>query len=355
MPSLPADQLAPGMTPARSTLGNDSLPPRVPAAPHGPDPLPPPAGDRVPYPGIDPAALIDRRTMAEALRFIHHTSGRFLRSRGIDIGALQAVIGTIVENAVGNPNVLTHLSSLRSHDGYTFGHSLNVCLLSVLIGLKMSLPAAQLGELAVGALLHDLGKTLVPKEILTKPGPLTADEWRTVRRHGEQAFRMLRSQWALPLSAAHIARQHHENYDGTGYPHRLAGDEIHLFARIVAVADNFDAVTADRPYRRAYRPHEAYELLLWSRGGKLDPAIVDTFLDTVEISPAGCAVAPGGEIGLLVGPPPALTSRSIVKIIANGDGAPAGGSGQFIDLAGELSQFIARVFRPGEITITPVM
>jgi HD-GYP domain-containing protein (c-di-GMP phosphodiesterase class II) len=334
------------MTTARICLENYRLS-------DGRDLLVPPAHGRPPYLETDPSEIIDRRTKEETLRFIHHTSGGFLRSRGIEIGGLGTVIGKIVEDAIDDSHLLAHLSSLRVHDSYTFGHSLNVCLLSVLIGLKMHLPASQLHELAVGALLHDLGKTLVPREILTKPGVLTAEEWHTIRRHGEQAFLILRSQWALPLSAAHIARQHHENYDGTGYPNRLAGDAIHLFARIVAVADNFDAFTSDRPYRRAYQSHEAYELILWSRGGKLDPAIVDIFLDTVEIFPAGSAVAlGGGEIGLVVGPPPALAGRPTVKIITNGDGTSAGGDGQLIDLAGELSRTIVRVFWPGETIIS---
>ncbi len=352
MLSLPTGQPTPAMTLARSQHDENGIPfPDSASAPRGHRLPPLPA--RVPYAAIEPGELIDQQTRAEALRFIHRASAGFLRERNIEIGGLKAVIGKIVEDAVDNRHVLSHLSSLRIHHGYTFSHSLNVCLLSVLIGAKLCLPAGQLAELAAGALLHDLGKTLVPPEILDKPGPLSAAEWQTIRRHGEEAFHILRRQWALPISAAHIARQHHEYYDGTGYPRGLAGEQIHLFARIVAVADNFDAVTADRPYRCACPPHEAYEILLWSRGGKLDPGIVDTFLDTVVVLPAGSAVAlDSGEVGVVVGAPPRLATRPTVKIVGNGDGTPCSGIGRLVDLAGELPRFIVRVFAPGEITIS---
>lgn len=361
MLSLSTGQPAPAMTLARSQYDENGNPlPHVaslPAThyPSRPGPETELISSRVPYSSIDPDELFDQRTAAEALRFIHRGAGRFLRDRNIEIGGLKALIVKTVEDAVDNRHVLRHLSNLRIHHLYTFSHSLNVCLLSVLIGAKLRLPPGQLAELAVGALLHDLGKTGVPQDILDKPGPLSDVEWEAIHRHGLEAFRALRRQWALPISAAHIACQHHENYDGTGYPGGLAGDRIHLFARIVAVADNFDAVTADRPYRSAYQPHQAYEVLLWSRGSKLDPHIVDTFLDTVVVLPAGSAVVlDGGELGIVVGAPPRLAARPTVKIVDTGDGAAGTGAGRLIDLAGELNRFIVRAFRPGEIIIPAI-
>ncbi len=288
---------------------------------------------RAPYRPIEPDELLDQRTGIEALRFIHRGAGRFLRDRHIETGGLKALIVKTVEDAVDNRHILRHLTNLRTHHSYTFSHSLNVCLLSVLIGAKLRLPPGQLAELAVGALLHDLGKTRIPQRILDKPGPLSAAEWQAIHRHGQEAFRTLRSQWALPISAAHIACQHHENYDGTGYPGRLAGESIHLFARIVAVADNFDAVTADRPYRAACQSRQACEILLRSRGGKLDPRIVDTFLDTIAVLPAGSAVATAGH----------------------GDAAPRTDGKLFIDLAGELHRFIVKASSSGAITLFPAI
>ncbi|MDT8902894.1 HD-GYP domain-containing protein [Anaeroselena agilis] len=350
MLSLTTGQPTPAIAPARSPFEDKAASLPDASSADGRSPLPPPVeaellSHRVPYANIEPGQLFDHRTKAEALQFVHRVAGRFLRDRGIEIGGLKAVIVKIVEDVIDNPHVLGHLSNLRSHHAYTFSHSLNVCLLSVLIGVKLRLPIGQLGELAVGALLHDLGKRHVPPEILDKPGPLSADEWRTVQRHGREAFDILRRHWALPISAAHIACQHHENYDGTGYPRGLAGDRIHLFARIVAVADNFDAVTADRPYRCARHPHEAHEVLLWSRGSKLDPHIVDTFLDTLAVLPAGSAAHSGGETGLIVSAPPRLVSRPAAKIAGHGDGAPCKSAGRLGDLAGQLPRVLLELLR----------
>ncbi|MDR7866882.1 MAG: HD-GYP domain-containing protein [Sporomusaceae bacterium] len=337
MLSLTTGQPAPAMTLARSQYDQTGAPlPDVPSVPPTHYPARPgPETDliscRAPFRPIDPDELLDQRTGAEALRFIHRGAGRFLRDRHIEIGGLKALIVKTVENAIDNRHILRHLSNLRIHHPYTFSHSLNVCLLSVLIGAKLRLPPGQLAELAVGALLHDLGKTRIPQDILDKPGPLSDTEWQAIHHHALEAFHTLRRQWALPISAAHIACQHHENYDGTGYPGGLAGDNIHLFARIVAVADNFDAVTADRPYRAAYQPHQAYEVLLWSRGSKLDPHIVDTFLDTVAVLPAGSAVLLDGDV----------TSRTVGKPL--------------IDLAGELGKFIVRALSPGETKVLPAI
>ena len=336
MLSLSTGQPAPAMAPARSAYdANADLldVSSVPATHHLSRPIPETRliSCLAPYKAIQPGDLIDHRTKAEALRFIHRAAGRFLRDRHIEIGGLKAVIAKTVADAIDNPHVLSHLSSLRIHHHYTFSHSLNVCLLSVLIGARLRLSAGQLAELAVGALLHDLGKTRIPHEILDKPGPLSAAEWQAIRQHGQEAFHTLRRQWALPISAAHIACQHHENYDGTGYPGRLTGEDIHIFARIVAVADNFDAVTADRPYRAACQPRHACEVLLSSRGGKLDPRIVDTFLATVAVPPEGPAPLTAGHAS----------------------GSPGTDGGSLRDLAGQLRRFIVGASSPGEISIVP--
>jgi len=241
------------------------------------------------------------------------------------------------------------LSAIRIHDDYTFGHSLNVCLLAVILGFKLGLPERLLAELAVGALLHDLGKVLIPAAILKKAGRLTDEEWLLVRRHGEQAGEILRRQWSLPPAAARIARQHHESFDGSGYPCGLAADEIDPHARIVAVADIFDAVTADRPYRGAFLPHEAYEIILGSRGAKLDPRVVDVFADSVVLYPAGSAVVlDTGEIGVVVRVLPKLPARPIVKIVYDKAGNRQTGPERLVDLTAELTRFVVRVFGPDE-------
>lgn len=305
---------------------------------------------RHPFCDIEPEEIIHERTRVEAFRFTRRAFDRFCQAQSVQVPGLRAVVRKIIEDALDHRDLLIQLSAIRGHDDYTFAHSLNVCVLSVMTGVKMRLPERQLVELAMGALLHDLGKTLVPHAILTKPGPLTAAEWDKVRRHGEDAFHILRRQWGLPLAVAHIAHQHHENFDGSGYPRGLAGDAIHSYARIVAVADIFDAVTSDRPYRQAFLPHDAYEIILGSRGVKLDPETVDIFVDNVAMYPVGSTVVlDSGEIGVVVKVFPKLSTRPIVKIVYNRDGSLTSGPERLVNLMSELTRFIVRVFQPDEV------
>lgn len=296
------------------------------------------------------AAIIHERTQAEALKLTRRIFENFCRTQNSHLSGLRKVVERIVREAISNRDALIQLSALRIHDDYTFGHSISVCILSVLIGVKMRLPEKELVELAMGALLHDLGKMMIPQETLNKEAPLNAAEWQLVRRHGQWAFELLRRQQSLPLVAAHIAFQHHENYNGSGYPLGLAGEEIHLYARIVAVADVFDAVTADRPYRKAFLPHDAYEIIIGSRGTKFDPAIVDMFIANVALYPVGSTVVlDSGEVGVVVKVYPKLPTRPLVKVVFDKDGKQWLGPERVVSMQSELTRFIVRVVGSDEV------
>lgn len=301
-----------------------------------------------PY-GGEPETIIHERTQAEALRLTCQAFDHFCRAQNIQLAALRKIVERIVDEAIKSRDVLIQLSSLRLYDDYTFGHSINVCILSVLIGMKMRLSEKELIELAMGALLHDLGKLMIPPETLNKEAPLNSAEWQLVRQHGRWAFEVLRRQAELPLAAAQIAFQHHESFDGCGYPQNLVGEEIHLYARIVAVADVFDAVTANRPYRKAYLPHEAYEIIIGSRGTKFDPAVVDVFIANIALFPIGSTVVlDSGEVGVVVEVYPKLPTRPLVKVILDKDGSLWRGPERVVSMPTELTRFIIKVIGPDE-------
>lgn len=159
-------------------------------------------------------------------------------------------------------------NALEAKDAYTRGHSTRVAELSRRMALRAGLPAAVVDTIAQAALLHDLGKIGVPEQILRKPGPLTAEEWEVMRRHPTTGARIV-----APLEffdeGAMIIRHHHERLDGTGYPSGLVGDDIPLGARIVAVADVYDALTSDRPYRRGLSDVDA----IWHIQNQADRAL----------------------------------------------------------------------------------
>jgi HD-GYP domain-containing protein (c-di-GMP phosphodiesterase class II) len=168
------------------------------------------------------------------------------------------------------------IKALEARDAETHGHSERVVSFSLRLGRELRLDTEQMRSLEFGSLLHDIGKIGVPDAILRKPSPLTEDEWREMRRHPSHGQQILRGIEFLE-GAARVVAQHHERFDGTGYPLGLRGEEIDLNARIFAVADAFDAITSDRVYRKG-RAYEAAlaELVEWA-GRQFDPRVVEAF------------------------------------------------------------------------------
>lgn len=155
------------------------------------------------------------------------------------------------------------------------GHSRRVGIYAAGTAKRMGLAPAQVARVRRAAELHDIGKVETPAEIVNKPGPLSVEEYAVVRRHADLGGWIVAGLGDPELAA--VVRHHHERFDGDGYPDGLAGEEIPLGARIVAVADTFDAVASTRPYRPARRAHEALDLLDAEAGGQLDPEVVDAF------------------------------------------------------------------------------
>jgi putative nucleotidyltransferase with HDIG domain len=168
-------------------------------------------------------------------------------------------------------------AAIDLRDSETAGHSQRVCRYSLEIARAMGLPEKELRNLARGACLHDIGKLGVPDGILLKPGPLTADEWTLMRQHVQIGFELVEG---IPFlaDAAEIVLTHHERYDGSGYPRGLKAEETLMGARIFAVADSFDAITSDRPYRRASSFEAGRETIGHGAGRLFDPRVVDVFL-----------------------------------------------------------------------------
>lgn len=166
------------------------------------------------------------------------------------------------------------VSAIEAKDPYTFGHSERVNLLSMLIGKKMGLGGDDLEVLRWASILHDVGKIGMPEEILKKPGRLTAEEYEIMKTHPERGYQVLSPIRQL-AAASQAVRAHHEWYDGHGYPMGLKGEEIPLRARIIAVADTYDALTSTRSYRLRRGPDAAFEVIKEASGTQLDPKIVD--------------------------------------------------------------------------------
>lgn len=269
-----------------------------------------------------------------------------LRGKRPDIAfeEIHSVARKIVSEVLRNRRAMVHLTEIRTHDDYTFAHSVDVCVLSVLIAVNLGYSELRLQELAVGALLHDVGKTSLDTSLLNKKTPLDEDEMAIMRSHTMIGFDILRSsKGKMSLPSVHIALQHHEKYDGTGYPRGLSGEEIHDYSRIVSIADVYDAVTSDRPYRKALLPHEAYELMMVSGCQHFDPQILPVFLERIAVYPVGTIVQlSSGDIGVVVSVPAELPLRPVIRLIVDKNRRLYPNSA-FLDMQKNLTVFIDQV------------
>ena len=173
------------------------------------------------------------------------------------------LVETLIRSILDNQTNFYSLLKITTHDYYTYTHSLNVCSLSIGLGTHLKLKKdPDLTELGLGALLHDVGKCTIEHRILNKPGKLTEDEYKKVQSHVIASQELLKDSNAqIPQKSIFTIMQHHEKLSGKGYPYKLKGDRVHLYGRIGAIVDFYDALTTERPYKKAYTPFEAFKLL----------------------------------------------------------------------------------------------
>lgn len=228
-------------------------------------------------------------------RWIHSSALDVLRGsalgvrtgRPVDIAGVQASVRDIVEDVLGDHSLLYNLTSLKGMDEYTFIHALNICVLAGELGRQINLSRDQLDELGVATLLHDVGKILVPLEVLRKPAPLDEAEFAIMSRHPVDGSIMLSREPRLPESAAIVAFEHHMHYDFSGYPRPRSPRKLHLFSLMASIADVYDALTTTRPYRPPLPPLHALEVMRSECRGHLEPRLFQHFITMLGPYPWG--------------------------------------------------------------------
>lgn len=201
--------------------------------------------------------------------------------------AIVSIVDELLLAVRGNVEILTILTDAYLFDEYLYQHSFQVTLYSIAIARELGYSAEDLRLIGIGALLHDIGKLMVPKEILTKPERLTCEEFESMKQHTRYGFDLLRNLHSISLIVAHCAFQHHERIDGSGYPRGLVDFEIHPFAKIIGVADVFDAVTTSRVYREKMLPSQGLAILEAGAGTIYDARIVKALKRSVVHYPNG--------------------------------------------------------------------
>ncbi len=219
-----------------------------------------------------------------------------------DIDAARAIVAKIVSSIFRNQDSMVSLIRVKSEENYTIGHSLNVAVLAIAIGRQMGLSKEKVNLLGLAAILHDVGRALVPDDLLRKSGSLTDEEFSTVKKHTTLGSELLANSGGLPEEVVKVAAEHHERYDGKGYERGLKGRNISLFARVVAIADVYDASTTKLSYGETLKPTDAVKLI-YGRGGKqFDKRILERFLICLGVYPIGSFVRLStGQVALVRG------------------------------------------------------
>jgi len=210
--------------------------------------------------------------------------------RVFEVEPLQALVNGLLENLFRDPAAVLGLTAIKSHDDYTLNHSINVCILSLSLGTTLGLDEESLKSLGLSALLYDLGKVRIPEDILNKEGPLTADEWQIVKSHAAEGADLLKRIQLVDQMPMIVAYEHHQRHDLKGYPEMGEPQEQHLFSKVVALCDAYDAMTTSRPFRREIRPDKALAVLMQGRGKAYDPSITKAFVAMLGIYPMGAVV-----------------------------------------------------------------
>lgn len=221
----------------------------------------------------------------------HDAVGLQLPHLELKVKGLRSAVVQAVNEVAAHPALAVPLQELREAYEYTLQHSVEVCVLATMLGNAVGLRGNELVNLAMSSLLHDVGKAGIPLGVLNKPGQLTPEETEVMHRHTTLGWVMLRNQPELPEEAGLVALQHHERWAGGGYPLGLQGDQIHLYSRICAVVDVYDALTADRVYRDGIDPGEALAMMTGPLRDSFDPEVLGVFMGAMGRALEGVNIA----------------------------------------------------------------
>ena len=233
---------------------------------------------------------VARKIRGASVKVVKDFMGNAAQGASIDHEKISLASKTLTDSVFRNVDALLSLTALKDYSEHTYTHSVNVCCLTLAIAFASGVIEEDAAIIGVGGLLHDIGKSKIPLSLLDKPGPLTNDERKVVMSHPLFGEDILKKMGNIPEEAFYITGQHHEKVSGEGYPRGMAGSEMHLWAKMAAVADVYDALTSARPYKPGLPPHVALRVIFDGKGTGFDGTVVDTFIKQLGIYPVGSFV-----------------------------------------------------------------
>lgn len=249
-------------------------------------------------PTVKPVSRISMGEEVTQARKIHSKAAQAVTSmfqearmgKALQLDEIVTLVDDISMSITRNPEAFLSLSRLKNKDNYTYLHSVAVCALMIALGKQMNLDQALMKDLGMAGLMHDVGKMMIPDEILNKPDRLSDEEFTVVKNHPLQGWEILKGSEGVCEMALDVCLHHHERVDGKGYPHKLSGETLSLFARMGAVCDVYDAITSDRCYKTGWEPAEAIRKMAEWQEGQFDHTVFQAFVKTIGIYPSGTLV-----------------------------------------------------------------
>ncbi|HBQ87373.1 MAG TPA: HD-GYP domain-containing protein [Syntrophomonas sp.] len=264
--------------------------------------------------------IISEETRITTVKMVKKTFNHLQQDRKINTAALRKIVNNMLDEILDNSNVLLGITDISSLNDYIFHHSVSVCTLSIMTGITLGYDDTHLLELGIGALLHDIGKSKIDPEIIKREGNLNEEEFALLSKHPQLGFDIMRNSIDLSLLSAHIAYQHHERWDGRGYPRGLSGNNIHEYARIVAVANIYDELMAERPNRPPFEVNQAINLIKRMSDIYFEPRIVKAMISNIATYPVGSIVQLNtGDIGIVTHLNNDAPHRPIIRIVFDAD------------------------------------
>ncbi len=233
---------------------------------------------------------------------------------------MEEIFERVYREIVRHKQTMFRLNQIYTYDAYLYKHSYQVGVYAMIMAIQHQYNKQQVFEMAMGSFLHDIGKLCISREIINKSGKLSEAECEEVKRHTIYGYDILRQASCFSLLSAHVALQHHERLDGSGYPRALTGDEIHEYAKIVAIADVYDAMTTNRMCQKAMLPNQVMEMLYAGSGTKFDTHYLTTFRNSIVLYPVGLTVTLStGERGVVVDNNTSAPNRPVVRVLEDAE------------------------------------
>lgn len=264
-----------------------------------------------------------RSTYRQAKSVINGFFDNLRLGRDFDTAVAKKTVKQCVDSVIANQEAMLWLGLLKNVDEYTARHSLSVGLLSIVLGRAEGLGRAELEDVGLCGLLHDMGKSKIPLEILNKEGAFTTEEFDIMKTHTTEGFHLLSEKLDVGQEPALVAYSHHERLNGRGYPRCLNSEQISYYTRIVAIADAYDAITSERVYSAAKTSLEGLRILIGARRSHFDSQLVDRFVECIGILPAGSvAELNTGEIAIVLPMEKQQRDKPKVLVVRNQDKHP---------------------------------